>query len=311
MKIVHFPFLLGVAFYCSLVSGAMAQSASFQPYTIPLPGPAPAIAMQSVPGGSFAMGDAGKKTVSVSDFWIGVYEITHDQFNVFFKDESLSQGSKVDVVTRPTPQYIDLSWNMGKEGGFPVNSMSVDAAMMFCRWLYQKTGVFYRLPTEAEWEYACRAGSTTTYPFGNDAADMDNYAWHAGNSGDKYQKTGTKKPNAWGLYDMLGNVAEWTLDQYDEHYLDSIALRPRDPLILPSSRYPRSVRGGSYVDAAADLRPGVRRYSEPDWNQRDPQVPKSRWWLTDGMFVGFRILRPRQQPTPEEAEKFYTLYLGR
>jgi len=72
-----------------------------------------------------------RKEVSISPFWMGVYEVTHDQFGSFFRNESLSQGSKVDAVTRPTPQYIDLSWNMGKEGGFPMNSMSVDGALMF------------------------------------------------------------------------------------------------------------------------------------------------------------------------------------
>ncbi len=294
---------------CSV--GVSAQQAGFDHHSITLPGSTITLSMRAIPGGTFAMGNEEKKNVSVSDFWIGAFEVTHDQFGIFFKDESLTQGSKVDAVTRPTAQYIDLSWNMGKEGGFPVNSMSVDAAMMFCRWLYQKTGVFYRLPTEAEWEYACRAGAKTTYPFGDDEAMLGEYAWHAGNSSEKYQKTGTKKPNAWGLYDMLGNVAEWTLDQYDDNYFSLIGEQPKDPVIPPSTRYPRSVRGGSYLDNPADIRPGMRRHSEPIWNQRDPQVPKSRWWLTDGMFVGFRIVRPRVQPSTAEAEKFYTLYLGR
>lgn len=288
-----------------------AQSGGFDHYNITLPGSSITLSLRAIPGGTFRMGDEARKMVTVSDFWIGAFEVTHDQFGIFFKDESLSQGSKVDAVTRPTAQYIDLSWNMGKEGGFPVNSMSVDAAMMFCRWLYQKTGVFYRLPTEAEWEYACRAGSQATYPFGEDISQLGEYAWHAENSSDKYQKTGTRKPNAWGLYDMLGNVAEWTLDQYEENYLTIIGDQPKDPVIPPTTRYPRSVRGGSYQDNPADMRPGLRRYSEPLWNQRDPQVPKSRWWLTDGMFVGFRIVRPRMQPGKEEAENFYKLYLGR
>jgi formylglycine-generating enzyme required for sulfatase activity len=182
--------------------------------------------------------------------------------------------------------------------------------MMFCRWLYAKTGVFYRLPTEAEWEYACRAGSTTAFPFGNDPKLLGLHAWHAGNSKGKYQKVAQKKPNAWGLYDMLGNLAEWTLDQYDPAYFSKIGDTPVDPLLNPSSRYPRSVRGGSYADAPTKLGPAQRGKSDPSWNQRDPQIPRSRWWLTDGMFVGFRVVCPRVQPSREEAEKFYTLYLG-
>ena len=248
--------------------------------------------------------------VTVSPFWMSAYEITHDQFGIFFRDETIAQGSKVDAVTRPTAQYIDLSWNMGKEGGFPANSMSVDAAMMFCRWLFNKTGIFYRLPTEAEWEYACRAGTKTQYHFGNDSKLLGQYAWYKSNSDEKYHQVGLKKPNAWGFYDMLGNVSEWTLDQYDEKYYSTIAPDKTDPLIPPSSRYPRSVRGGSYVDNADALRCSSRQHSESTWNKRDPQAPKSRWWLTDAAFVGFRIVRPVNQPGKEEAEKFYKLYLG-
>lgn len=288
-------------------------------YMQKVPGSSFEIKMVPVPAGNFLMGsqalekgrrsDEGpQKKVTVSAFWIGAYEITHDQFGIFYKDETTSQGSKTDVVTRPTAQYIDLSWNMGKEGGFPVNSMSVDGAMMFCRWLYQKTGIFYRLPTEAEWEYACRAGSKTTYYFGNDPALLNQYAWFKANSKNKYQKVGQKKPNKWGLYDMLGNVSEWTLDQYDEKYFSKADTL--NPLIQPETRYPRSVRGGSYMDLPAGLRCAARAKSEIVWNRRDPQIPKSRWWLTDGMFVGFRIVRPSEQPSKEDAEKFYKLYLG-
>jgi len=258
-----------------------------------------------------ALGDeAPPTTVTVSPFWIGAFEITHDQFHVFYDDEKLTQGSQVDAVTRPTQQYIDLSWNMGKEGGFPMNSMSQDGALMYCRWLYQQTGVFYRLPTEAEWEYACRAGTTTTYFFGDDPKQLDQYAWFKDNSGKKYKKVGEKKPNPWGLYDMIGNVSEWTLDQYDSSYFHSIAVQAKDPVIQPATRYPRSLRGGSFLDEALSLRSSARSHSEPSWNRRDPQVPKSRWWLTDGMFAGFRVLRPVKQPGKEEAEAFYKLYLG-
>ena len=288
------------------------DSAVLKDTDIPIPGSPLSMKMVAVKGGSFRLGDRERsKTVRVSDFWLGAYEVTHDQFAVFFQDDGLTQGSKVDAVTRPTPQYIDLSWGMGKEGGYPVNSMSQDAALMFCRWLYLKTGVFYRLPTEAEWEYACRAGSPSAYPLGTDAKTIGASAWHAGNSKGRYQKVGQKKPNAWGLYDMLGNVAEWTLDQYVPDYAAATADSSIDPVIPPKSRYPRTVRGGSYLDAPERVKASNRMASDISWNKRDPQVPKSRWWLTDGMFVGFRVLRPLRQPTPEEAEKFYTLYLGR
>lgn len=307
--------LLGIVLFLHTIQ---AQTSKIKTEEISIPGYGIRIKLVEIKGGSFLMGDnlsqleheKPAKTAAVSPFWMGAYEITHDQFDAFFKDDSVSQGSKTDAVTRPTAQYIDLSWNMGKEGGYPVNSMSVDAAMMFCRWLYQKTGIFFRLPTEAEWEYACRAGSKSTYFFGNDAALLTQYAWFKKNSTGKYQKVGTKKPNPWGLYDMIGNVAEWTVDQYDPAYLKKISENSIDPTSPPTSRYPRSIRGGSYMDEAIALRSGSRQFSEAGWNRRDPQIPKSRWWLTDGMFVGFRVVKPEKQPTAEDAEKFYKLYLG-
>jgi formylglycine-generating enzyme required for sulfatase activity len=314
------PFSLIVYLILSLsVSNSHAQDTSFILYESPVPGSDFTIKMIPVKGGTFRIGNyaaTGKnavetKQVKLSDFWMGAFEITHDQFGIFYKDETVTQGSKADAVTRPTAQYIDLSWNMGKEGGFPVNSLSQDAALMFCRWLYQKTGIFYRLPTEAEWEYTCRAGTNTLYPFGNDAKLLDQYAWFEKNSKNKYQKVGQKKPNPWGFYDMLGNVCEWTLDQYDENYFKIIGEQPVDPVIPPGTRYPRSLRGGSYLDPAPLLANGYRFESESAWNKRDPQVPKSRWWLTDAPFVGFRIVRPRKQPSAEEADKFYQLYLGK
>lgn len=304
-------------FSVCLVKGQ--SDTSFKPFTQLIPGSSFGYAMQPIVGGSYTMGspfsekgrnktEGPQKKVTISPFWIGIYEVTHDQFGLFYKDEQVSQGSKTDAVTRPTAQYIDLSWNMGKDGGFPVNSMSQDGAMMFCRWLYDKTGIFYRLPTEAEWEYACRAGTKTPYYFGNDAKLLGQYAWFLTNSKNKYQKVGTKKPNPWGLYDMLGNVSEWVLDQYVPNYFDSSSAI--DPVIPPSSRYPKSIRGGSYLDNPAMLRVAARGHSEPILNKRDPQMPKSRWWLTDGMNIGFRIVRPLKQPSKAEAAAFYAQYLG-
>jgi formylglycine-generating enzyme required for sulfatase activity len=278
--------------------------------------------MNPIPEGSFIMGSAAQekqrrpdegpaRKINISAFWIGAHEVTHDEFLLFFNDDKTSRNSEVDAVTRPTTQYIDLSWGMGKQGGFPTNSMSQQTALMYCRWLYKKTGSFYRLPTEAEWEYACRAGKTTTYYFGDDPAGLPEYAWFSANSSNKYQKVGQKKPNAWGLYDMLGNVAEWTLDQYDAQYFTKVADGETNPSIPPGTRYPKTVRGGGYTDKADGLRCASRSKSDPSWNKRDPQIPKSKWWLTDAAAVGFRIVRPLKQPSAEEIEKFYSKYLGK
>ena len=310
-------------FLSTIVSTVVAQkeSGSFDPYEITIPGSAVTFKMLPVQAGQFVMGspdkEAGRKPdegpqkkVQVSAFWMGRYEVTYDEFLLFFNDENTSRNSEVDAVTRPTPQYIDLSWGMGKQGGFPVNSMSQHTALMYCRWLYKKTGMFYRLPTEAEWEYACRAGTSTAYYYGDDAKLLKDYAWFSINSKNKYQKVGQKKPNAWGLYDMLGNVAEWTLDQYDEKYFTTIADGAVDPSLASEDTYPKTVKGGGYMDKPEALRSASRSKSDPSWNRRDPQIPKSKWWLTDAMSVGFRVVRPLKAPSAEEADAFFKKYLG-
>ena len=251
-----------------------------------------------------------QKRFTVSPFWMGAFEVTHDEFDIFFKDANTSQNSNVDAITRPSPQYVDLSWDMGRDGGYPVNSMQQRTAVMYCKWLYNKTGIFYRLPTEAEWEYACRAGSSSKYFFGDNENDLIKYAWYNKNSTAAYHKVGQLKPNAFGLYDMLGNVAEWVMDQYDEVYFTKMKDVNVDPELKPIARHPRLLKGGSYSDNATELRCANRTKWLPEWNRRDPQIPKSKWWLTDAPFAGFRLVRPLKQPSAKEIEKFFTLYLS-
>ncbi|MBC6489715.1 formylglycine-generating enzyme family protein [Flavihumibacter stibioxidans] len=306
----------------SITATVKGQSDNFKAYKQKLPGSKIEFNMVPIPGGTFKMGspatekhrssDEGpQRTVKISPFWMASFEASRDAFDVFWKDESTSQNSDVDAITRPSAQYIDLTWGMGKEGGFPVNSMSQRAAVMYCRWLYQKTGIFFRLPTEAEWEYACRAGSTSTYYFGNNEKDLGQYGWFSTNSANKYHKSGLKKPNAWGLYDMLGNVSEWTLDHYTENAYSKIPVNAVDPkTAVNPARYPKVLKGGGYDSEASELRPANRIKSEPSWNKRDPQVPKSKWWLTDGASVGFRVVRPLKQPSPAEANAFFREILG-
>ncbi len=301
---------------------SFGQTTGFQPYDQKIPGSDFVVKMQAIPAGGFTMGsvenEPGRHTdegpqrkITLSGFWLAATETSRDAFDVFYKDEATPQNSDVDAVTRPSQQYIDFSLGMGKEGGFPVNSLSQYSALMFCRWLYQKTGIFYRLPSEAEWEYACRAGTTSTWFFGNDSAELGKYAWYGANSGNKFQKSGGKLPNAWGLYDMLGNVSEWTLDAYNEKTLAAMKPESADPApVFSTARYPKVLKGGGYGDDAARLRVAGRLPSNTAWNRRDPQVPKSKWWLTDAPSIGFRILRPVQTPTKEEADAFYAKYLG-
>ncbi|MFT4093118.1 MAG: formylglycine-generating enzyme family protein [Niabella sp.] len=310
--------LLILALSTTFVSKNQAQTQSFEKYSQTIPGSSIAFEMLPVKEGSFIMGaDRSKEAdeqpaheVKISAFWMGAKEVTHDEYAVYLNDEGYAENSDVDAVTRPSRPYIDMTLGMGKEGGFPANSMKQHGAIMYCKWLYQKTGIFYRLPTEAEWEYACRAGTTTNYPFGNDSAALKDYAWYAANSDYKYHKTGLKKPNAWGFYDMLGNVQEWVLDQYIADAYSHVNKGAQDPVITPTTKRPLALRGGDYNDDAAALRSAKRAQSDLIWNRRDPQIPKSKWWNADAPFVGFRMVRPVKQPTKEEAEQFFETYLN-
>src|SRR5207248_6168647 len=144
------------------------------------------------------------------------------------------------------------------------------------RWLSKRTGKAYRLPTEAEWEWACRAGTKTAYSFGDDPRDLKDHAWCADNSEESTHPVGKKKPNAWGLHDMHGNVAEWCLDHYEP---DWYATFPTDkltvaPVLLPTAaRWSHVCRGGSWADPAAVCRSAARRGSDLKWIRQDPQRP--------------------------------------
>ena len=179
--------------------------------------------------------------------------------------------------------------------------MTQHAARLYCRWLSAKTGRYYRLPTEAEWEYACRAGTTTAYSFGDDPQQLEEYAWYYENSDEAYHEVGLKKPNPWGLYDMHGNVAEWVLDQHTADFYGSQADQvANNPLAIPTELYPRVVRGGSWDDPAEMLRSAARNGSSEEWKEQDPQIPQSIWFHTDALGVGFRIVRPLLEPTAEQ-----------
>ena len=260
-------------------------------------------------------GDEGPQhEVTVDAFWMGQFEVTWDLYNLFVSREldvyqvkkSPSSEVQIDVeaVSGATTPYVEMSFGMGIEG-YPAICMTQLAAVKFCEWLSAMTGHFYRLPTEAEWEYACRAGSTTSFSFGNTTENLGEYAWYASNSDDKYQPVGTKKPNAWGLYDMHGNVAEWTLDQYVPTSYRTRKELVKNPFQEPSNIYPKVVRGGSWMDAPKRLRSAARRPSTKKWKMRDPQIPKSKWWHTDAPFVGFRVVRPVKTPTEEEQRKYW------
>lgn len=292
-------------------------------YTDQIPGTEITFQMTLIPGGEFFLGspeseadraeDEGpQRKVAVEAFYMGVYEVRFDEYEIFREKDrdkdttATGEAYSADAATRPSPPYEDPTFGMGKYD-FPAASMTQYAALQYCKWLTKKTGHFYRLATEAEWEYAARAGTETAYFFGDDASQLDEYAWHYENSDESYHKIGQKKPNPWGLYDMYGNVAEWTLDQYDSEFYASLSDTEvnQAPWSPPMTLHPRTVRGGSYDDDPEVMRSAARTESNMNWKRRDPQLPKSFWWNTDSPFVGFRIVRPAIDPSPEEIKAFW------
>ncbi len=281
-----------------------------KPYTETIPDSDVKFEMVPIRGGVFTMGGPGpdespKHQVKVGAFWMGKTEVTWDEYDIFRYREKLlrrlaaspAPSGAADAVTRPTPPYADETFGYAREGN-PVISITHHAAMEYCAWLSAKTGKTYRLPTEAEWEYAARAGTETAYSFGDDPAPLGEYAWYKDNSGQKPHPVGKKKPNAWGLYDIYGNVAEWILDRYSPtfYHMSQSKLPVLSPVLLPGDEeYPHVARGGSWDDPAPRLRSAARLASESMWNRRDPQEPQSIWWLTEAVTVGFRVVRPVEE----------------
>ena len=286
------------------------------------------IEMIPIAGGKFSMGSPDSEAernpdegpvhqVEIAPFWMAKCEITWDAYDVWMSDLDVfsREVNKVKATPRdtiadefqksqPTKPYCDMSFGMGKRG-FPAICMTQHAARTYCKWLSAKTGRYYRLPTEAEWEYACRAGTSTAYSFGDDASQLEEHAWFADNAGEGYHEVGEKKPNPWGLQDMHGNVAEWVLDQYTPEGYPINELKTTDPLLIPKTLYPRTVRGGGWDKTAAACRSAAREGSTEDWISQDPQFPVSIWYLTDALHVGFRVVRPMKEPTDEEKKAYW------
>ncbi len=292
----------------------------FLTYKQKIPGISHSMEMVPVTGGTYVMGsndpehpdEAPVHEVMVDDFWMAAYEISWDQYEAFIYEKKNPVASVdgdqlkslgIDGLSGASSPYTDMSLGMGKDG-FPATNMTQYAAIEFCKWLTAKTGIFYRLPTEAEWEYACRSKSTTDYYFAGEPDNLKDYAWFKKNSGVNYMETGTLKPNDYGLYDMLGNVAEWTMDQYSSDFYATTG-EESNQWLKPEILYPRTLRGGSWKDKDHQCKCTSRKPSKPNWKRRDPQFPKSRWWHTNAAFVGIRIIRPYNVPSVEEIKKFW------
>lgn len=296
------------------------------PYTATIPGTEVKYDMVPVPGGKFTMGspedeegrleDEGPQfEVVVKPFWIGKYEVTWDEYQRFmdmdivFKELARSKVRarlkkfSVDAVSAPSELYDpDFTYSAGEEYNQPSATVSQFAAKQYTKWLSVTSKDFYRLPYEAEWEYACRAGTKTAYSFGDDVDDLEDHAWFVENSDEERHAIGEKKPNAFGLFDMHGNVAEWVLDGYNKkgytHLKAGKTYTVEQTYNKPKGIYSRVVRGGSWELDDVQCRSAARLASAEDWKEEDPNEPKSPWWFTDspGLGVGFRLIRPLEAP---------------
>ncbi|MFZ5428669.1 MAG: SUMF1/EgtB/PvdO family nonheme iron enzyme [Bacteroidota bacterium] len=292
-------------------------------FTETIPGSVVSFNMIAIPGGSFQMGspdsepmrssDEGPvRTVNVSPFFMAEVEVTWNEFLVFYTQTAAegrstdTEGSRlsaeVDAITGPTPPYgqPDQNWGMGDR---PAITMSYHAAETYCRWLSQVTGKTYRLPTEAEWEYAARGGTQTPYFFEGNPKDftdggffrkrkteIDNFVVYNANSLLRTQRPEKVDANPFGLKNMLGNAAEYVADWYAPDAYSMLQDGATDPK-GPESGTERVVRGGYFRSDAANVRSAARDYTRTEaWLKSDPQMPKSIWWLSDCNYISFRVV---------------------
>ncbi len=303
-----------------------AQVKKFENFTEFVPGSTVSFEMVAIPGGVFTMGspkgesfhqpdESPQKKVEISRFWMGRAEVSWDEFLVFYArtatkghvgDEVRKDG--VDAITGPTAPWgaPDQGWGKGKR---PAITMSFHAAEVYCEWLSKVTGKKYRLPTEAEWEYACRGGTETPYFFEGDPDDytgkgwlhamikpktevISDYAIYVMNSHARTHEPSEVKPNPFGLLNMPGNVWEFCSDWYApdaySHYAGKGVVK--DPT-GPVEGTEHVIRGGAFDSDAVELRSANRdRTHSEAWLVTDPQMPKSIWWYSDSKNVGFRVV---------------------
>lgn len=297
----------------------------FKDFTEKIPGTTVSFDMVAVKGGSFMMGspedeplrddDEGPlRKVAVSDFFMGKVEVTWDEYLAFFRatgsqgrtEGQVVRNRKADAISGATPPWgaPDQGWGKGQR---PAITMSWHAASVYCQWLSKVTGKHYRLPTEAEWEYACRGGTASPYFFeGNpkkftsegflkkllkpDTAIINSFVVYKQNSNSKTKEPARVRMNPLGLKNMSGNVAEFCLDFYspDTYKADTVAaVNPRGP----AKGREHVIRGGSFKSDAKDVRSAARDFTKTQaWLVTDPQMPKSIWWYSDVIDVGFRVV---------------------
>lgn len=263
------PFILGVLLLTIPCSGFTAQPVAVQAYetrTIRVPGTTV----------SFELIRCPPAEEDERPLWTLRTEVPWELYDIFVygldQPDDDPDADHADAVARPSKPYVPPDRGFGHQG-YPAMGMTRHAAEQFCVWLSEVTGTAFRLPTASEWTHLAADGENPEHAGENNAWTLENaeYSTHP---------VGRKHPNAYGLHDMLGNVAEW---------------------VLTDTRRPRAM-GGSYRHPQEDCHPTHSIEQDSSWNASDPQIPKSRWWLADCSWVGFRILTQDDiaQETPDD-----------
>jgi len=305
-------------------------------YTQRIPGTDIEFEMIPVPGGEFTFGSPEDSEDHVEDegptiplkvkpMWVAKTEVRWDMYKEYmrmygvFKNfeaegiRTVDESNLADSVTAPTELYDpSFTFEYGSDPEKPAVTMTQYAAQQFTKWLSRMTGGQYRLPTEAEWEYAARGGTSTAYSWGDDPDDIEDYAWYYDNSLEGPGEVATKEPNPFGLYDMHGNVSEWTVNEYTEDGYQWMAdENPGDASSAtrwPVNPYPCVVRGGSWEMDPPELRSATRLATDDEeWKSEDPNFPLSPWWFTTdpSRGVGFRLFRSGEVLAKETIADFW------
>jgi formylglycine-generating enzyme required for sulfatase activity len=305
--------LLGmIAILLMLISSSIYAQRGFRSYKVKITGTDIQLKMVPIKDGNFNMGSTYSAVNSGEDerpihhveldaFWMAEHETTWELYQLFLDrsvDSLRREGEKnpmlivnVDQIPRPDTISMDSIDIHGK--AHPATNMTQDEASAFCEWLSAMTGHYYRLPTEAEWEYACRAHRESEYHF-DKTESIDVFAWHRFTSNGSAHMVKGKKPNRWKLYDMLGNVAEWTIDDYATRGYDDH--NTKNPKILLEADAPAVIRGGSWKKHPSALRCGAREAMDPRWEEYDQPQERER----HSESVGFRVVRPYLMPVTEQ-----------